>query len=422
MTIDTSNTDLAIKASSLGVDITNDGHIEAGLAQHYRASRLDPKNWRLKALLAGALVNEGRVKEAEDIIKELPDDNAFVNTIKAYVLLEDLKIKESLPYFKYSMEKEGRNGAAEFDYAFHALLAGEWKEGFKHYESRRQYRVERTFYNLPQWDGKRVKNLLVWCEQGVGDCIQFARYIPWVTTQADKIIFAVPNNLLALFDNYKKWAEIVPLAEIHNVKSADAEVALLSLPFFHGTTPENIPPDPNVWNIGRAVGSLRVGKKLRVGIVWSGNKLQIRNKFRSIPFKTMIESLASHPNFELYSVQCGDWAQDIGKNGAQSLVTDLSGIVYGDWSATGAVLRELDVLVAPCTGVMHLAAALGVKTYLCLHNTPDWRWLMEREDSPWYPSVKIFRQKTRGDWKELLDRVADDLEGLLQGQNIKAVA
>lgn len=405
--ITTSNEDLALKASTLGVDLTNDGHLESGIAQHWRAVRLDPSNWRLKALLAGALVNEGRIVEAQPLIDACPQDDAFVNTIKAYVLIEQDKVKESLPYFKRSWEAQGRAGAAQFDYAFHTLLAGDLKEGFKNYECRREYRIERTWANLPRWDGKRVKKLLVWCEQGVGDCLQFARYIPWVSTQVDEVIFGVPQNLLGLFNGYKKWATVLPTPDVAYV---DAEVALMSLPYFHGTTLDSIPPDPGVLNIGQAVGSLRNGDKLRVGIVWAGNPLQIRNKYRSIPFKTMIEVLGAHPKLELYSLQCGKWSADISANGAQSLVTDLSGIIYGDWCATGAVVKELDVVIAPCTGTMHLAAALGVKTYLCLHTTPDWRWFLGREDSPWYPSMKIYRQKVRGDWTDVLGRVVHDLE------------
>ena len=419
-TITTSNSDLAVKASHLGVDLTNDGHIEAGLAQHWRAVRLDPGNWGFKALLAGALVNEGKIDEALPLLSQCKEDQAFIETIKAYIHLENGEVEKSLPLFKSAMAKDPRGGAAEFDYAFHTLYAGHWEEGLKHYECRRQYRVERTFNNLPTWDGKRIKNLLVWCEQGVGDCIQFARYIPWVKTQVDNVIFGVPNNLLALFDNYKKWAKIVPLTEMHNEKEPEAEVALLSLPYFHGTNFNNIPKDPNVWNIGTAVGSLRNGNKIRVGVVWSGNPNQIRNKFRSIPFNDIVEVLGAHPNFELYSLQCGAAAADIGKNGSQSLITDLSGIVYGDWSASGAVMRELDVFVAPCTGPVHLAAALGVKTYLCLNLTPDWRWFTEREDSVWYNSMKLVRQKKRGDWKDVLRRVADDINKTFSEQQIAA--
>lgn len=403
----TSNKDLALRASTLGVDLTNDGHIESGFAQHWRAVRLDPENWKLKALLAGSLVNEGRIEEAEPLMVQLPQNDAFVNTIRAYILVEQGKVKESLPLFRSSWHAQNRAGAAQFDYAFHTLLSGDLKEGFANYECRREYRVERVWGSLPRWQGQRVKKLLVWCEQGVGDCIQFARYIPWVATQVDEVIFGVPQNLLGLFEGYKKWATVISTPETAHV---DAEVALMSLPYFHGTTLENIPPDPDVLNIGKAVGSLRNGNKLRVGIVWAGNPLQLRNKYRSIPFKVMIETLGAHPNFELHSLQCGKWAADLGNNSAQSLVTDLSGIVYGDWCATGAVVRELDVLIAPCTGVAHLAAALGVKTYLCLHNMPDWRWFMDREDSPWYPSVKIFRQKKKFDWFDVLSRVADDLE------------
>lgn len=419
--LNASNKDLAIKASALGIDLTNDGKIEAGIAQHYRAIRLDPENWRYKAFLAGSLVNEGRIQEAVPLVTACDQSDPFVSTIKAYMLLEDGKVKEALPYLKYAMDKDGRSGAAEFDYAFHTLLAGNLKEGWKHYECRRNYRVERTFENLARWNGSRVKTLLVWCEQGVGDCVQFARYIPWVATQADNVVFAVPNNLLAMFENYKKWVKIVPLSDIHSVKEADAEVALLSLPFFHGTTLDNVPKDPAIWNVGKAIGSLRVGNKVRVGIIWSGNPQQMRNKFRSMQFKDMIEVLGSHPNFELYSLQCGAASADISKNGCQSLITDLSGIIYGDWSATGGVLKELDVLVAPCTGAVHLAGALGVKAYLCLHNTPDWRWFMEREDNIWYDSVKLFRQKKRGDWKEVLHRVAADInENIYNKQSLAA--
>jgi hypothetical protein len=250
------------------------------------------------------------------------------------------------------------------------------------------------------------------CEQGVGDVIQFARYLPWAKTRCKRLIFSVYRDIMPLFVGYPGVDELRPIGwDVPEPEDALRSTRLLDLPHWHGTTTDNVPADPGhlARFSKRFRGTLSCGDgQIKVGLVWAGNPDHTKDYDRSMPFKS-IARLAQNPLLQLYSFQVGPRSHDIADGGYSALVTDLSGQLTS-YSVTVTALKDLDLLVTVDTSVAHIAGCLGIPTFLLICKLPDWRWLLGRNDTPWYPSVKLFRQKTLGDWDGLMKEVYDAVD------------
>lgn len=379
---------------------------ETAIILYRKAVALAPREYRWKANLAGVLAAEGYIAEAEQLAFEvltIDENYYFSHSTLGFIQLSCGGIKQAIRYFERAAELAPNHGTVQFDRAYGYLIDGQWERGLELYEGRRFWRPERVFH-LPRWDGSEGKHVHVWGEQGLGDTINFARYIPWLAERSASVTFAVPNNLFTLLSGYEKWARVVTL-EAHQPEGV--EVALMSLPFFHGTRIKNIPPDPGVLNVAMSEGEFGFGTK--VGLVWAGNKDHPRSRNRDIPFHKLLR-LAENPALTLYGLQVGPRAADIALNRAQSLITDFSGVIEKDWCATAAVIKTMDFVVTADTSVAHLAGALGVPTALLVFQGGDWRWLHSGTDCLWYPSVTIFRQSLPNVWDDVIERVAEWLK------------
>lgn len=295
------------------------------------------------------------------------------------------------------------------------LVLGRWAEAWPDYERRHavagfDHATGCQTLGLPSWDGAPLegRTIIVVHEGGYGDSINFARYGPLLKARgAGRTILRVPATLVPLLAPAGLFDQVVDNTAMP--PAADVEVALMSLPARFGTTPETIPwPGPYLALQTSAPAVRRAGGR-RVGLVWQGAPHNPTDGVRSIPPVALAQFLFTKPPGQWVSLQGGpDWERMLGPvRGFQGFVEWPT--VTSDWLRTAALLRGIDLLVSIDTAIVHLAGAMGVPCWLLCASSVDWRWLTDRADTPWYPSVRILRMRRPGDWPGLLRQVATDL-------------
>ncbi len=304
------------------------------------------------------------------------------------------------------------------------LAAGDLKQGFVEYEYRfTDLKPPRANYPQPIWQGeacpRRGAAILLQCEQGMGDMIQFVRYAKLVQQRGFRVLLSTPPLLTKLFRTCRNIDVVVPYGL--ELPPFDYRISIMSLPRIMGTTLQTIPADvpylePDHSRIANWKKRLDQHVGFRVGIVWQGNRKHPFDHFRSIPL-TAFEPLAKMPGVRLISLQKNAGTEQL--NGAElpfevidlgeTLDMDSLGQVFLD---SAAIMKSLDLVIACDTSIIHLAGALGVPVWLGLGLASDWRWFREREDSPWYPTLRIFRQRIPGDWTSVMDDMARRLKQL----------
>ena len=255
------------------------------------------------------------------------------------------------------------------------------------------------------------KTLLVWAEQGAGDTLQFVRFVAQLTTLAGRVILRVPpalRRLLATVDT-----RIALIGDDEELPEHDIQCPLMSLPLALGIdAPPRCAPYLHARADDMALWRERLGARraLRVGLAWAGRQLGQTNPTRDIPL-ALLAPLVAQP-IEWISLQkevpAADAAALAGLPGLRSFAEQL-----GDYADTAALIMALDLVIAVDTSVAHLAGALGKPCWLLLRHSGEWRWLRERADTPWYPSLRLFRQTTPGDWSELIARVSATLAAVV---------
>ena len=273
-------------------------------------------------------------------------------------------------------------------------------------------RLRGTVLGRQLWDGSALdgKTILVYPEQGVGDTIQFARYLPLVEALGGRVIFEVPKTLDRLFKG-SRFAEISVAAE-KTPPPFDCHAPLLDLPRLLNTTLQTIPVCDSYLETPpelREVWADRIGpgENIRVGIVWAGNPKHANDRNRSIE-GALFRPLTEISGVSTYSLQVGRDGESTKIIGDRA--TDIAPFLT-DFAETAAAMRNLDLIVTADTSVAHLAGTLGTPVWTLLPYIPDWRWLLEREDSPWYPSMRLFRQSAIGDWAGVFENVEKALRG-----------
>ena len=270
----------------------------------------------------------------------------------------------------------------------------------------------------PKWDGRPLKGqrILLWAEQGLGDALQFVRYVPQVIVRGGRPVLWAPSNLLPLLAE----ANLCELAQLEQPPpNCELHSALLSLSWAFQTTVETIPTNipylrANPQRVERWHQRLAGIEGFRVGISWQGNPRFCPDRARSIPLREFA-ALSRVGNVRLVSLQKNTGVEQLESLAGQFDVVDL-GTDFdagGAFMDTAAVMRNLDLVVTSDTAIAHLAGALGVPTWVVLQRVPDWRWMLDRSDSPWYPSMRLFRQERAGDWCEVLGRVASELAAVV---------
>ena len=303
---------------------------------------------------------------------------------------------------------------ARFHRGLLRLLLGDYAGGFADYEERRKRRsgIVRLNRAIPGWAGEDPagKRLLVWGEQGLGDTIHFARFVPLLTARGAEATLAAPGRLVSLLRT---------LGDVERVQSfeaplpaVDLQAPLMSLPHLLGLGAAAAAPLAPYLASPTAPAAFVADGRPRIGLVWAGSPTNESDAWRSLALARLSPLLAlKGPRF--VSLQVGPRAADVaaaGLAGRLETPEDLD-----DFADTAALVAGLDLVVTVDTAVAHLAGAMGKEAWVMLSHVPDWRWGMKGETTPWYPSLRLFRQKSPGDWDGVVRRIADALAARFPG-------
>jgi hypothetical protein len=331
--------------------------------------------------------------------------------------MRDERFDEAVGYFQQAIAGQPDFPLARFNLGTLLLRMGHWEEGWREYEWRWQ---TPTFTPLrcpqPQWRGDPLDGtLLLHTEQGIGDVFQFARFIPLIRQRCRHLILVRPDHLECMFSP-PQWADDVMSAGEIPLGAFDAVLPLMSAPLALGIRFEDLPcgcnyltPQPRRVELGPVHVP---GARLRIGIAWCGSPTHVNDAFRS----TGLESFApllQLPGLAFYSLQLQPRGQDAcSLQRYAGVLRDLRGL-QRDFADTAAIVRQLDLVISVDTSILHLCGGLGLPVWGLISRRADWRWLGDaRSDTPWYPTMKLFRQRRLNDWAELMQRVAAELRTL----------
>jgi tetratricopeptide (TPR) repeat protein len=329
---------------------------------------------------------------------------------------------EARAYFELALAVDPTAALPNFNISTHQLAEGDFVNGWRNYERRwevRQFVNKRKHLVEPAWRGQpdadlNGKWIYLYCEQGFGDTLQLIRYLPLVRALGAQIILEVQPALMNLLRDFPAADHVIAGGVEVPPRPFDWQCPLLSLPFAFKTSLQTIPapiaylhPDPTLV----AQWATRIPPApLRVGLVWSGNPEHTRDRLRSIPLPLFAEILAT-PGITFYSLQKGPGVAQIDNLPAEIRPINLDPHLT-DFTQTAAAITHLDLVLCVDTAVAHLAGALGKPVWILLNHAPDWRWLRNRDDSPWYPKARLFRQSTPHDWTHPLADVKQALTQL----------
>jgi Flp pilus assembly protein TadD len=425
--------------------MTNLGLIHLGQQRDVEAAdcfrvalQAEPRAFDPKMNLGIALSNQGKFEEASPWLEE-----ALGIRPDSYDALQNLgmnlgrmgRVDEAIDHFERALRQQPDSGEIHRNLAYMLLQRGDYLRGWVEHEWRltckphHGCRVNRTFWN---GDDFRDQTILLHFEQGYGDTLQFIRFAPMVKRRGGQVLVICPAPMLRLVAR----CEGVDMAFDGSGPEPDCHIQapLMSLPSIFGTTLETIPARVpylsaapalvDHWGsvVSRTLASIdgaetaapvgsppaRPDRPLLIGIAWRGNPGNQLDQWRSYPL-TQFAPLAELPGVRLISLQVGNGAEELANLNGRFPVIDLPGRRGRDFSETAAIMAHLDLVIAPCTAVSHLAGALGKPTWVPLCTLGDWRWLLEREDSPWYPTMRLFRQTKLDEWDSVFRRMADAL-------------
>jgi hypothetical protein len=329
-------------------------------------------------------------------------------------LREGLRVNEAIASFDLALELQPDNANIHWTQALTLLLQGNYARGWQHYEQRwqRHGAEPQRRFAVPQWTGCediQGKTLLIHPEQGLGDMIQFSRYALAVIARGAKVVFGAPPTLHALLRSMHP--RIVPIVDNAEHPDFDFHCPLMSLPAVFATTVETIPaPCPYLFadTTLQAQWAARLGPRTRarIGLVWFGNPLHLHDYRRSMALHAL-DAVLQLP-LEWHSLQQENRPQDT-EALAQYPQLQSHQAELTDLSQTAALIAQLDLVISVDTAVAHLAGALGKPVWVLVHAVPDFRWLLDRADSPWYPRTRVYRQQRRDSWSEVLETLRQDL-------------
>ena len=406
--------------------LASNGKIAASLVALRRALALAHDHPIMLSGLGAVLFDAGLYEEAETVLRKsiaIEPDYAPAHGNLGSVLGGLQRFEEAKAACERGLELEPDDQNARWNYAIDLLNAGDWLQAWPYYEARKIRKGNEVYYpQMPfqMWEGESLsgKTLYVHGEQGVGDRILMSRYLAWVKDLYPDCRIMFMHGATDLPDasnflwGYRDIVQLLPNG-IPWPDDVDYGVHLMSLPKLHGTTPDNVPREPQLIlkNAMRHRNSVSIkaidDRMMKVGICWTGNPAMKRNAERSIPLELLLE-FAEIPNVVLYSLQIG--SSDIARLGVEQLVCDLSYQIkpFG-FGGTAACMLNLDLVITCCTATAHVAGALGAPCWTLLCANPYWLWLRDRSDSVWYPNTTLFRQSKMNDWKPVIAEVKDSL-------------
>jgi len=411
--------DNALAQHFVGVIYYQRGVTAAALPLLERSVALQPEEPEFHNNLGLALAAADREAEAiaayRAVLALKPDHAPAWNNL-GLALQAQNDVRAAIDAFRRALALKPAFVRAHWNLALALLLDGQFAEGWREYESRLalpELGGHRVPPPGPTWDGREPfgKTLLVAVEQGLGDTVQFARYAKALADAGARCVLRCPGSLAPLLATIPGVAEVS--IEGETLPAYDAYAPLLSLPRLFGTTPSTIPatvPYLAIAEEKRAVARVHLsqaGATRRVGLCWAGNPGHGNDRRRSLPVP-VLAPLFGIPGISWFSLQAGDAATQLATLPAAHRVVPLP--VGAALIDTAALIAELDLVISVDTGIAHLAGALAQPTWLLLPYAPDWRWQLGRDDSPWYPTLRLFRQARSGDWPAVVERVAATLQ------------
>lgn len=351
------------------------------------------------------------------VLQRIPD-NASALTGLGQIYRQQSRLQEAIQLTRQAIALDPDNPIAHFSLGIYLLSMGDFTNGWREYMWRLhkdEYRHVLRHYDRPVWDGSDLtgKRLFIYPEQGIGDFLQFVRYVKDLSVDAKELIVEAPKKLYWLINQLSNYCTVITPDK--EPPEFDMHVSQMSLPALRGTTLDTIPCDIpyfkvdeghiNVWK-----NKLQNDDKIKLGIVWQGNQDNPNDRNRSLSLESL-KPLAELKGVELISLQKGFGEEQLQQCSFKDRIQ-----VVEDWDNgeeafkdTAAMIENLDLLISCDTAVVHLAGAMGKPVWVLLSTVPDFRWMLDREDSPWYPSVRLFRQQNRDDWQGVISAVKQRL-------------
>jgi Flp pilus assembly protein TadD len=327
---------------------------------------------------------------------------------------DDLAALES---FERAIVLEPGNAEAHWESSTILLSQGRFERGWQEYEWRWKLKDRATppaRFEQPLWDGKDLggRRILLHCEQGFGDVIQFSRYAALVAECHGSVILGCPESLRPIMATVRGVTEVAISRRDH--PPFDVQVPLMSLPAIFGTTVETVPRQIPYLRAPAAKPAsppwVKDAPGLKVGLVWAAESASPNARIWSLPLDSC-EPLLALPGIQWYSLQVGAAAEALATPAVAGRFADL-GRRFADFGDTARAIGDLDLVISVDTCVAHLAGALGKPVWTLLPFDADWRWMLERADSPWYPTMRLLRQSRRGDWPGVISQVEAALRDL----------
>ena len=395
----------------LGVSVYQSEQYDIAVSLITEAIQIDPTKPLFFTNLGNAFQKQGELEKStqayQKAIQLQPDyADAYFNLGNS--LREQGKLEESTHALRKAIQLQPDYADAHFNLAVLLLLQGDFVEGWEKYEWRwnSSLKSQKRDFKRPLWDGAALdgKSILIYAEQGFGDSIQFVRYIDLFPDADSSIIVACEPELKSLFKGIDRIDTLVTKGE--DIPNFDFHVPIVSLPYIFNTTLDTIParipylyPKPTADSVFHLGGS----DDLKVGIVWAGSPTHINDSNRSVSLKDF-KCLLDVEGCQFFSLQVGQRSVDIRQHGYNYMIKDL-GKQLTDFHHTALAILQLDLVISVDTAVAHLAGSLGKPVWTLLPFIPDWRWMLDRSDSPWYPSMTIFRQKEMGGWTPVFEQL-----------------
>jgi tetratricopeptide (TPR) repeat protein len=411
-----------------GFCLEHTGAVEQAMARYRDAIALDPSFFEAHVDLSGVLWRvedfDGALAHAQ-LAVELAPQHPYAARILGTALLNLNQVEEAEAQLRRSLELLPEFPLAELDLAFTLLLAGKLNEGWAMYARRWRDadRLKRpAFFRAElEWKGRdeqplKGRHIVVYAEQGLGDVIQFVRYVTMMQQDGATVSAVVQPELQAIVEHSLPGVRC--LTGAWNAR-ADHHVALLDLPLHYGTTLANVPaqvPYLTAPQDKAARWRARLAPwqgKFKIGLAWSGSRQQVNNNNRALRLSDLMPILALQ-GVQCFSLQKGDAGPFTDVFPPAGQLVDLTGEL-ADFTDSAAMLQDLDLVISVDTAVAHLAGAMGRPVWVMLAPNADWRWLLKRDDSPWYPSMRMFR-RGHGEARAMqVERVLDALKQHMRG-------
>jgi lipoprotein NlpI len=450
--------------SMLGVLLGQSGRLQEGLQLARQATSLDPSNFNACGNLAVMLGQSGRLDEAIETYRKVltlrPDTFEAHNNL-GNALRAAGRFQEAVDAYRQALSVMPNSGEIRWNLGVVLLQLGNFQEGWREHEGRltaRGFPMHASFGQAP-WDGSDLhgRRILLHAEQGLGDTIQFVRYVPLVKARGGRVIVRCPSTLVRLLKSVEGAEQVV--GDDQPIPQFDEHCPLMSLPLRFGTTLENVPaevpylrppaeltqhwknrvamlplfslprypggglgrglerewPQTPTLTLPRSTGRgdksepatlsrITSSSAKKVGLVWGGNPRYVHDRARSIGL-ARLAPLAEIADVTFVSLQKGEPAAQANSPPPGMNLVNWSQEL-GDFADTAALICQLNLIICVDTAVAHLAGALGKPTWLLLAEPAEWRWMLKRNDSPWYPTMRLYRQPRPGDWETVVRDVA----------------